>query len=252
MSKPIIEFKSVSFGYGHRIVLENLNFTIYEKDFIGIVGPNGTGKTTLLRTILGILKPKKGEIVYKHSTINTKLKFGYVPQIQMIDEIFPLTVYEIVLMGRYSQVGLFGKVKEQDKKKVISTLNHLGIETLVNEIYRNLSGGLRQRVLLARALVCEPDVLILDEPTNDLDLASEKIIMDLIKKLYIEENITVIMVSHLLNVVINYVGKIAFINSKEFEIQDIKQVLTEKNLTDVYNIKIKIGNIEDKKVVIAR
>jgi len=303
MTEILIEFKEVSLGYGQKEILSNLNFEIYQNDFIGIVGPNGAGKTTLLRAILGILKPLKGEIIYKHSRSSpsekkdvtnckfysfitgmfkhsssqgqVKLKFGYVPQIQTIDEIFPLTVYEIILMGRYSQMGLIGKPQKIDRDKVFSVLKYLEIEQLANKTYTELSGGLRQRVLLARALVCDPDILVLDEPTNDLDLSSEKITMDLIKKLHIEKNITVLMVSHLLNNVINYVEKIAFINptpseneitsviplndmekcrvnSKEFKIFDIKDVLTEENLSEVYGIKIRIGNLEDKKIVIAR
>ncbi len=253
MTKTLIEFKDVSLGYGQKEILSNLNFGIYQNDFIGIVGPNGAGKTTLLRAILGILKPIRGEIIIsKHLTLNTKLKFGYVPQIQTIDEVFPLTVYEIVLMGRYSQIGLIGKSQRIDRDKVFSVLKYLDIEPLAKKIYRELSGGLRQRVLLARALVCDPDILVLDEPTNDLDLSSEKTTMDLIRKLHIEKIITVVMVSHLLNVIINYVEKIAFINSKEFKIHDIKEALTEENLSEVYGIKVKIGNIEGEKVAMAR
>ena len=251
MDETLIEFKDASLGYGPKEILKNLNFRIYQNDFIGIVGPNGAGKTTLLRAILGILKPQKGEVIYKHFSPDSPLRFGYVPQIQTIDEIFPLTVYEIVLMGRYSQIGLFGKPQKIDKDRVFSVLKYLGIETLANKTYKELSGGLRQRVLLARALVCDPDILVLDEPTNDLDLASEKTTMDLIKKLHIDKKLTVVMVSHLLNVVINYVEKIAFINSKEFKIHNIKDALTDENLSEVYGIKVRIGNLEGQKVVIA-
>ncbi len=261
MIKTLIEFKNVSLGYGKKEILSNLNFEIYQNDFIGIVGPNGAGKTTLLRAILSILKPLKGEVIYKQSQSsisessgvpNSKLRFGYVPQVQTIDEIFPLTVSEIVMMGRYSQLGLIVRPQKIDRNKVFSVLKYLDIEPLANRTYLELSGGLRQRVLLARALVCDPDILILDEPTNDLDLASEKTTMDLIKKLHIDKNITVVMVSHLLNVVINYVEKIAFINSREFKIHSIEEVLTEENLSEVYGIKVRIGNLEGEKIAMAR
>ena len=258
MTETLIEFKNVSLGYGQKEILSNLNFEIYQNDFIGIVGPNGAGKTTLLRAILGILKPLKGEIIYKSPYRPPLLKgdrgglqFGYVPQIQTIDEVFPLTVSEIVLMGRYSQIGVISKPQRIDRDKVFSVLKYLDIEPLANKTYLELSGGLRQKVLLARALVCDPDILVLDEPTNDLDLSSEKTTMDLIRKLHIEKNITVVMVSHLLNVVINYVEKIAFINSKEFKICDIKEALTEENLSEVYGIKVRIGNLEGEQVVMA-
>jgi len=250
MTEPLIKFSEVSLGYGHKEILSNLNFEIYQNDFIGIVGPNGAGKTTLLRAILGILKPQKGEITYKH--LGYKLKFGYVPQIQTINEKFPLTVYEIVLMGRYSQIGIIGRPKRIDRDKVYSVLKYIDIESLANKTYTELSGGLRQRVLLARALVCDPDILVLDEPTNNLDLCSEKMIMDLIKKLHIEKNIIIVMVSHLLNVLINYVEKISFINGKEFKIYHIKDAITEEKLSEVYGIGVRIGNLEDKKIVTAR
>jgi len=252
MDETLIEFKDASLGYGPKEILKNLNFRIYQNDFIGIVGPNGAGKTTLLRAILGILKPQKGEVIYKHFSPDSPLRFGYVPQIQTIDEIFPLSVYEIVLMGRYSQMGLIAKPQRLDRDRVFSVLKYLGIEPLANKSYRELSGGLRQRVLLARALVSEPNILVLDEPTNDLDLASERITMDLIKKLHIDKKLTIVMVSHLLNVIINYVEKIAFINSQEFKISDIKEALREENLSEVYGIKIKIGNLEGEKIIMAR
>ncbi len=250
--KPLIEFKDVTLGYGRKIVLSNLNFEIYENDFIGIVGPNGTGKTTILRAILGVLKPLSGKIIYRQPTPKYKFVFGYVPQIQTIDDIFPLTVYEIVLMGRYSRIGLIKRLQKIDKDKVLSVLKYLGIESIADKLWRELSGGLRQRVLLARALVSDPDILVLDEPTNNLDLATEKTIMELIKKLYIDRKLTIIMTSHMLNVVINYARKIVFVNSKEFKIYDIDTALTEENLSKVYGIKVKIANFEDQKIAIAK
>ncbi|MDI6786171.1 MAG: ABC transporter ATP-binding protein [bacterium] len=247
MNKPLIGFKEVTLGYSHKVILSNLNFSIYEKDFIGVVGPNGVGKTTLFRGILNLLKPLKGNIFYQ-----SKIRYGYVPQVDTIDEIFPLTVYEIVLMGRYSQISLFGKPKSIDKEKVFSVLEQLKIKPLAHKIYRELSGGLRQRVLIARALVCDPNILILDEPTNNLDLPSEKAIMDLIKELHVQKNITVVMASHLLNVVVNYVKKIAFVDSSEFKIQDLSFALTGENLSKAYHIKTKVENVNGRKIVIAQ
>lgn len=247
MNKALIEFKSVSLGYGKKEILSGLNLSIYPNDFIGIVGPNGVGKTTILRAIVGILKPLRGEIVY-----NTKLKFGYVPQVQTIDEIFPFTIYEIVLMGRYSQIGIINKPTREDKEKVLDVLRYFGIEPLSNKLWSELSGGLRQRVLLARALVSDPDVLVLDEPTNDLDIVAATTTMELIMKLYNERGITIIMSSHMLNVVINYVKKIAFIDNKQFVIQDVNSVLTETTLSEVYGIKVKLADVEGEKIIVVK
>ncbi|MBU3956255.1 metal ABC transporter ATP-binding protein [bacterium] len=250
-NRTLIEFKNTILGYGGKAVLSNLNFGIFKDDFVGIVGPNGAGKTTILKGILGILKPLKGEINFSQGRNKQRMRFGYVPQIQTIDEIFPLTVYEIIMMGRYSEMSLLSKPGRTDKEKVVSALKYTGIEKLADKLYRELSGGLRQRVLLARALAGDPDMLILDEPTNDLDLAGEKAIMDLIKKLNNEQNITVVMVSHLLNVVINYVKKLAFLDKEKFHMCDIEEAFTEKNLTDIYNTGVKIADLEGKRIAIA-
>lgn len=245
MEKVLIQFREVSLGYGKKNVLSGINFSIEKNDFIGIIGANGSGKTTMLKGIVGLLKPLRGKI-----ESNGSLAYGYVPQSNTIDDIFPFTVFEIVKMGLHAKAPALRRFSKEDKEKINSVLNQTGIETFASIPYRDLSGGLKQRVLIARALVSKPDVLILDEPTNDLDISSEKAIMDLIKNLHDNDKITVIMVSHLINVVINYVKKVGFIDSDKFEIHPIETALSEKELWKTYHAQVHIGSIFGRKVVI--
>src|SRR5437773_1966609 len=197
MSKLII-FEKAELGYGRRVVLRDIDFDVAAGDFLGIVGPNGAGKTTLLKAILGLIKPISGNV----QTPAGGLRIGYVPQRESVDTLFPLTVMDIVLMGRYSRLGPFARPRTADREIAVRSIEHVGISHLTHRAYPNLSGGQKQRCLIARALAGEPNLLILDEPTNGMDLPSEKAIMDLIQHLHDVDGITVLMVSHLLNTVV--------------------------------------------------
>ncbi len=245
MEDPLIQFKNVSLGYNNKTVLAGLSFSLNRGDFIGIVGTNGSGKTTILKGILRLINPLSGEITSQDSLV-----YGYVPQSNTIDDIFPFTVFEIVKMGLHAKMPMLQPFNNANKARINLVLNQIGIEAYASIPYRNLSGGLKQRVLMARALVSKPDVLILDEPTNDLDISSEKAIMDLIQILHNNGKITVIMVSHLINVVINYVEKIGFIGSDKFEILPIETALSEKEFWRTYHAQVHIGSIFGKKIVI--
>ncbi|MFH1259437.1 MAG: metal ABC transporter ATP-binding protein [Elusimicrobiota bacterium] len=246
MPETLIQFKEVTFAYGKKTVFSDLSFSINKNDFIGIVGANGSGKTTILKGILGLIKPQNGRIDKPDNLV-----YGYVPQSNTIDNIFPFTVLEIVKMGLYNKVSIFRRFNKEEKERIFSVLEQTGIEAYTSIPYRDLSGGLKQRALLARALVNEPGVLVLDEPTNDLDISSEKAIMDLIKGLHETEKITVIMVSHLVNVVINYVKNIGFIDTDKFEIHPIDSALSETELWKTYHSKVHLGSVCGKRVVIA-
>lgn len=246
MAETLIQFKNVALGYGSKTVLKDLSFSLHENDFIGIVGANGSGKTTVLKGILRLIKPLRGEIVSRDSLV-----YGYVPQSNAIDDIFPFTVFEIVKMGLYPRLPVMKRFEQKHNDRIISVLKQVGIEAYASIPYRDLSGGLKQRVLIARSLVTDPDVLVLDEPTNDLDISSEKSIMDLIQNLHDTNKITVIMVSHLINVVINYVKKIGFIDTDKFEIHPIDAVLSEAELWKTYHSKVRIGSVGGKRIIIA-
>lgn len=245
MNMPIIEFKKVILGYS-RPILFDIDFTVNSGDFIGIVGPNGVGKTTFLKAVLGLLKPLEGEII-RH---NKLIRFGYVPQRQVVDELFPLNVLDIVLMGRYSLVGLCRRPAKEDRQKALQCLAHVGIEKLALRSYRELSGGQKQRTLLARALACEPTILLLDEPTTDMDLPSEREIMELVEQLREKENLTVLIVSHLLHVVVNSANRLAFVGRSKIQIQDKNEAITQENLSNLYGVPVYVGEIAGKKFVL--
>ena len=214
VNQPLIEFKNATLGYRKKPIIKNLNCKIFQGDLLGIVGPNGSGKTTILKTMLGILRPLEGDFFKYNSKNSESHRLGYVPQRGELDEIFPFTVSEVVLMGRYHQIGIFRRPSEIDYKKSMEAIEHLDIADLKDVLFSKLSGGQKQRTLIARALATDPDILILDEPTEGLDLSSQYAIMELIRHFHDEHHLTVIMVNHHLNVVVNYVNRIALLSLK--------------------------------------
>ena len=189
----LIELKNLSLGYENITVLKDINMTIDENDFICIVGPNGAGKSTLVKGILGLIKPKKGKVIYN----NLKQNFiGYMPQETKIDSNFPASVYEIVLSGTLNRLGLRSFYTKREKTIALNNLKLLGIENLKNKNFCDLSGGQRQKVLLARSLCATSKLLILDEPSNNLDSKSKKDLYKTIIDLNKNHGITVIMITH--------------------------------------------------------
>ena len=189
----LIELKNLSLGYENITVLKDINMTIDENDFICIVGPNGAGKSTLVKGILGLIKPKKGKVIYN----NLKQNFiGYMPQETKIDSNFPASVYEIVLSGTLNRLGLRSFYTKREKTIALNNLKLLGIESLKNKNFCDLSGGQRQKVLLARSLCATSKLLILDEPSNNLDSKSKKDLYKTIIDLNKNHGITVIMITH--------------------------------------------------------
>ncbi|MDZ7402250.1 MAG: ABC transporter ATP-binding protein [candidate division KSB1 bacterium] len=251
MNHPEIEFKHVTLGYGKKIVIADLNCSIYPGDLLGIVGPNGSGKTTILKAILGILKPQKGQIIKSNGANGGKQRMGYVPQRGQLDEIFPFTVAEVVMMARYHQMGTLGRPRPIDRAKTQEALEHLGIADLKDTLYADLSGGQKQRTLIARALAAEPDILILDEPTEGLDLNSQLSIMELIRHFHEEHQLTVVLVSHHLNVVANYVRRIALLDQGCFQIGPRDEILTEANLQQLYDMPIRIKKDNGQIVILS-
>ncbi|GJQ60563.1 MAG: metal ABC transporter ATP-binding protein [Candidatus Scalindua sp. AMX11] len=246
-NQPIISFNGVSLGYGKKIVLNDLNFDILSNDFLGIIGPNGAGKTTLLKGILGLLKPTSGTITAR----DPHIKFGYVVQRQFVDQVFPLTAREIVSMGRYRHIKLGRGLRKGDWDHVNHALEIAGVSSVACQTYRSLSGGQKQRVLIARALASEANILILDEPTNDMDIKGETQIMELIKNIHAKQRVTVVIVSHLLHNIINYVQRLACVTRDTFLVQSIEEATTGHYLSEVFDSPIKVGEITGKKVVIS-
>lgn len=243
MEKEIIKFTEVSIGYGKRTIAQNISISIYQNDFIGLVGPNGAGKTTFLKTLLGSIKPLSGSI------IKDELRFGYVPQRDVVQPLLPYTVFDVVMMGRYSLLPTFSSPKKIDSEIVLSSLEKVGIADLKNLHYNSLSGGQRQRTLIARALAVEPDILILDEPTNGMDTPSHYGLLELISEFHEIQNLTILLVSHLLTDVANYVKKIILIEKNFFQFGRIEEILSEENLMKAYSSSFSVTKLNDEFII---
>jgi ABC-type Mn2+/Zn2+ transport system ATPase subunit len=243
----LITFDHATLGYGRRVVLSDISFDIPSGDFLGLVGPNGAGKTTILRAILGSLVPLSGTV-----TKAPGLRFGYVPQRDSVDYNFPLKVLDVVMMGRYDRIGLMRRPSREDRDRACAALEHVGIANLAEQPLGALSGGQKQRALIARALVGEPNVLVLDEPTNGMDLVSTTQILGLVRELHERDNLTVLMVSHALNEVANYVERIALVVERGFRIGTVAQIMTEETLTQMYGIPVDVDEMHGHRIVVAR
>ena len=207
----IIEIKNLSFSYQKQKVLDNINLCVKEGDFLAIIGPNGGGKSTLLKLILGINSAKEGSIkIFGEKPHKNLQKIGYVPQNTNVNTDFPIKVIEVVLMGHIgTKRPLFGYADEE-KLCAMGALAQVGMEKFANEKIGSLSGGQRQRVMIARALCAHPKVLILDEPTASIDVEGQKQIYELLKEL--NSYITIIVVSHDLSFIMQYASTVVHIN----------------------------------------
>ncbi|MDR3182111.1 MAG: ABC transporter ATP-binding protein [Planctomycetaceae bacterium] len=193
VSIPAVQFEAVSFSYGGPVVVEDASFEIEQGGFVSIVGPNGGGKTTLVKLMLGLLQAQSGTIqVFGKSPAVCGSRLGYTPQFLTVDFSFPLSVLDVVLMGRIRRRQLW--YTKADTAAARSALETMQLTDCVHEPFRNLSGGQRQRVLIARAVCGEPDILVLDEPTNNIDSQSEEILYDILTEL--NRRMTIVMVSH--------------------------------------------------------
>ena len=212
--KPIIEIKNLSAGYDGRTVLHDVNLSIYERDFLGIIGPNGGGKTTLIKCILGLLKPTGGEIIFhtseKASTKTTSTFLGYLPQYNSIDRKFPISVEEVILSGLSIQKSLTSRFTPEQKEKGKQIIARMGLEGLESRSIGQLSGGQLQRALLGRAIISDPAVLILDEPSTYIDKRFEARLYELLAE--INKECAIILVSHDIGTVLQQVKSIACVN----------------------------------------
>ena len=225
MSTPLIEIKNLSAGYDNRTVLRNVNLTVYDRDFLGIIGPNGGGKTTLIKCILGLLKPTAGEILYSDkrfvasdkqrgtaqrpalTTNRSVLKMGYLPQYNSIDRKFPITVEEVILSGLSSQKSLISRFTATHREKARQVIARMGLEGLEKRAIGALSGGQLQRALLGRAIISDPALVVLDEPSTYIDKRFEARLYELLAE--INHDCAIILVSHDIGTVLQQVKSIA-------------------------------------------
>ena len=205
--EELIRLENIDAGYEGKTILNNVDLTIRKGDFLGIIGPNGGGKTTLLKVLLGIIKPYNGTIKYGSKS---EIVFGYLPQNQKFDKRFPITVTEVVLSGLMPVKSIFAKYTKEDKSRANSLLEQYGLSEYRNSAIGDLSGGQVQRVLLCRAIISNPQILVLDEPTTYIDANFEKEFYSLLNKL--NQDMAIVMVSHDIGTICSYVKSIACVN----------------------------------------
>ena len=210
-NSKLIEIEHLSAGYDQKQVLQDVNLTVYKDDYLGIIGPNGGGKTTLMRLILGLKKPNDGSIkFYKDGEETKEITMGYLPQYNDLDKEFPISVYEVVLSGLSKTKGLFSRYTKAQHQQVLDTLERMQLIDLKDRHIGALSGGQLQRVLLARAIVSKPDVVILDEPNTYIDRQFQKQMYEMLEQ--INQECAIIIVSHDIAEVLNNVKHIACVN----------------------------------------
>jgi zinc transport system ATP-binding protein len=213
--EEVVRVENLWVRYDDEPILEGVNLSIKHDDFLGVIGPNGGGKTTLLKVILGLVKPSRGEVsVLGKMPERSRNSIGYVPQSNLFDRDFPINVWDVVLMGRYSNAGLFKRYDSGDKEAARKSLDMVGVLELKERQIGKLSGGEQQRVFIARALVSEPKLLLLDEPTASVDPAMQTEFYELLDKL--KKQMAIVLVSHDISAVSIYVDKIACLNRQLF------------------------------------
>jgi len=237
---PIFDVKNLNFSVSGQQILSNISFEIFDSEYIAIIGPNGGGKTTLIRMLLGLESPTSGDIRIfgkKLQDFKEWHKIGFVPQrASHVDANFPATVQDIVNMGRTSQRTLFSSMSKKDKELVKDSMVKMGVLDLKDKIVGTLSGGQRQRVMIARALASKPEILILDEPNTGVDMLSQKSFYALLAKLNKEENITIVFITHDIGVIADDIGRLFTINQKAIICNDPKKAMSCEDMSELYGI----------------
>jgi len=210
---PVIQFENLSFSYDGAVALEDVNLAINEREFACIVGPNGGGKTTLVKLTLGLLRPKRGTVrVFGKAPEDVRSRIGYMSQHVQLDMKFPVSVQDVVLMGRLGNGRTFGPYRRADRVAGEKALKDVGLEDMRDRPFSALSGGQRRRLLIARAIACNPEILILDEPTANLDPMVEQELYQVLDEL--NKRMTVVVVSHDMAFVSRFVQKVICVKQK--------------------------------------
>ena len=222
-----IEIKNLTVAYGENIALEDFNLDVEIGSLMALVGPNGAGKSTLIKTILKFLKQITGEIKISGKSL------AYVPQRNSVDWDFPTTLFDVVEMGCYGRVGLFKRVNKEEKAKVLKAIEQVGMLEFKDRQISELSGGQQQRAFIARALVQEADIYLMDEPFQGVDSTTEKSIVDILKKLK-SDGKTLLVVHHDLQTVPTYFETVTFINKTVIASGKVKEAFTQENIEMTY------------------
>ena len=233
----VISFDQVSYAYGHSNVLEDITLEIEEEEFFGVIGPNAAGKSTLLKLMLGMLKPDKGKIsVLGKSPKQASQNIGYVPQFPSFPRNFPIKVMDVVLLGCMGKSKKMGGFSKRDRDIALESLRVVEIAELANSPIQALSGGQVQRMLIARALASQPEILILDEPTANIDIQAEENIFSLLKKY--NDHMTIIVVSHDIAFISGYVNRVGCLNTTLLCHET--EVISGKTIEELYGAPVKM------------
>jgi ABC-type Mn2+/Zn2+ transport system ATPase subunit len=238
-ASDVITFDHATLDYRHRPALEDITLGIRAGEFIGVIGPNGSGKTTFLKAILGLITPTAGSVrvfdcVCHQLRCEHRARIGYLPQHEHVDPHFPITVTEAVMMGRYSTIGLFRYPGRADRAIVREALEAVDMLPLAGAAVGELSGGQQQRVMIARALAQQPEILLLDEPTTGIDAPTQHAIMDLITNLHREMRLTILFVTHDINLISRVADRLVLLKTRLFAAGPPNEVLHRDTLVQVY------------------
>ena len=236
---PVVEFSNVTSGYGDSPVIQDVSIKIWPGQFVAVVGPNGGGKTTLLRTILGILRPSAGGVSLRGTGLKgTALeKIGYVPQLETIDWNFPITVEEVILMGLFRKNHWFRRMRKEDQEKLEKVMERLNLSGLGKRHIRELSGGQQRAVFLGRALLGEPDLILLDEPTAGLDIRSRDDVIHFLHEIN-HHGVTIVITAHDLNWVAAHLPWVICLNRRVIAEGSPQEVFTSSVLRETYRGEI--------------
>jgi zinc transport system ATP-binding protein len=234
---PIIELDSINFSYNHIPILEDITLKVYEKDFLGIIGPNGGGKTTLLKIILGLLKPTSGNIsIFGNSPEKGRSSIGYVPQVFNFHRDFPITVLDVVLMGQLRKTPIGHHYNSEDRINAQNALQQVEMSKFKDRHISNLSGGQLQRVMIARALISKPKLLLLDEPLSNIDSRWQTEFYLLLKQL--KQSLAIMLVTHDTSALLTYVDEVACLNRRLYYHGPTQEGL--QHLSDAYQCPIEL------------
>ena len=256
-AETAILFKGVTVRYRDRTALDDVSFSVHRGEFVGILGPNGSGKSTLLKSVLGLVPVVRGRVrvlgAEGRLLGSIRRRVGYLPQREQLDPTFPATVLDVVLMGRYSVLGLLRRPGRRDRQAALECLSRVGMESYASEPFAHLSGGQQQRVLVARALAQEPEILLLDEPTTGIDVPNQVALIKLIHEIHSGPRaLTTLFVTHDVNTILPYVDRLAYLNTKLYAFGAPNEVLNEKTLARVYGAEVGIvANARGTRVLVS-
>jgi ABC-type Mn2+/Zn2+ transport system ATPase subunit len=235
-------FDRATIAYPQLVALEAVTFRLGRGEFLGVIGPNGSGKTTLLRAVLGLVRPGAGSVTVLGASgrqvAGVRARIGYVPQRRQIDPKFPLNVFDAALMGCYGQLGIGRRPTAEHRRRAEAALEAVGLAAARTHVAGHLSGGQQQRLLIARALVSEPEILLLDEPTSAVDVATRQQIVELVRDLHRERGLTTLYVTHDVNEVLPCVDKVLYLNRTVRAFGTCEEVINRSMLEELYGSKV--------------